>query len=287
VTQLQKLIECSSILTGKNDRTVFDEKSLRELADSIKDLGLQQLPVVRPVPEGFELVAGERRFRACSRILGWKQIEVNVKEGDERSASLAMLAENIGRKSLDPMDEAHAYQKRIDELGLTVAELAHAVSTTTIHIHNRVKLLKLIPDLQKLVRGTNLQLGYAQILADGNLTPAYQMLAFTKLRDNQKATPGWFRGIVGELQAQQNQGVLFNGPLFGDAEPEAEKVLAPDPPHPATTIPPKRGKSIKAIIRNQMEYWEQAAEQWGAMGKPFKKQECIAAALAIGQLVYG
>jgi ParB/RepB/Spo0J family partition protein len=283
---MQTEISCSMIFTGKNDRTVFDEKGLRELANSIHDIGLQQPIVVRPVNGGFELVAGERRYRACL-LLGKKKIPATISEVDEKTASLAMLAENTGRKSLDPMDEANAYQKRIDQFNLTIEEIAQAVSTSTIHIRNRLKLLKLIPELQKLVRGTNIQLGYAQIIADGNLTSAYQMLAFTKLRDNPKATPGWFRGIIGELQAQQNQGVLFNGPLFGDAEPQDQKVLAPDPPHPATTIPPKRGKSIKTIIRNQMEFWEDAAEQWGAMGKPFKKQECLAAALAIGQLVYG
>ena len=281
-------IPISQIIPGKNDRTVFDESGFRELAASIKEHGLIQPITVRAAGEGkqFEIIAGERRFRAC-KVLGWETIPAIITVLKDAEASAITLAENIARKSLDPIDEACAYQSRIESFGWSIEEISKYAGTSTIHIQFGLKVLKLIPEIQKLIRGGNIQIGYAQILADTNLDSNFQLIAFSKLRDNPKPTMGWFRSIVSELKEKQDQGVLFKGPLFDktyDAN-EFKTEDIPQPPHPETTTPPKIGRNYKEILLNQIDFWEEAAKQWDAIGKPFKRNECRSAAQALGQAI--
>jgi ParB/RepB/Spo0J family partition protein len=274
----------SQIVPGDNDRTIFDEQSLKELADSIKAHSLLEPIIVRYTQDckRFEIVAGERRYRAC-KILELETIPAIIKAIEDEEASAITLTENIARQSLDPIDEARAYQSRIDRFGWTIEGLAKHAGTSTIHIRFRLKLLKLEPEIQKLVRGGHLQIGYAQILADAELDSNFQLLAFSNLRDNPKPTPGWFRSIVDDLKVKQSQGQLFNGPLFDGIydTPDIQKKEIPEPPHPLTTIPPHVGKSLKQIISNQKAFWEGAADQWEALGKPFKRNDCKSAAQAL------
>jgi ParB/RepB/Spo0J family partition protein len=283
-----KDIPISQIIPGRNDRTIFDEKGLRELADTIKEQGLIQPITVRDGKDGkhFEIIAGERRFRAC-KLLGWKTIPVIVKDVKDESASAITLAENIARKSLDPIDEACAYQSRINSYGWSIEDLSKYAGTSAIHIQFRLKLLRLIPEIQKLIRGGNILIGYAQTLADADLDSNFQLLAFSKLRDNPKPTMGWFRSVVMELKEKQDQGVLFKGPLFDKthAANELQTKDVPEPPHPETTTPPKIGRNYKEILLNQINFWEEAAKQWDAMGKPFKRNECRSAAQALSQAI--
>ena len=281
-------IPISQIIPGKNDRTIFDESGLRELAHSIKEHGLIQPITVRYAEDGkqFEIIAGERRFRAY-KLLGWKTIPAIVTDLKDEDASAISLAENIARKSLDPIDEACAYQSRIECFGWSIGDLSKYAGTSTIHIQFRLKLLKLIPEIQKLIRSGNIQIGYAQILGDANLDSNFQLLAFSKLRDNPKPTIGWFRSIVLELKEKQDQGILFKGPLFDKmcASSEVETKNIREPPHPETTTPPKIGRNYKEILLNQINFWEEAAKQWDAMGKPFKRNECRSAAQALSQVI--
>src|SRR5579859_5699824 len=103
-------VRCDVIRAGNNDRTVFDETGLKGLASSIKDNGLAQPITVRPLPSEaspflYEIVAGERRFRACSQNLGWFEIPCIIKDLSDEEASGVMLAENTSRDDLDPIDE--------------------------------------------------------------------------------------------------------------------------------------------------------------------------------------
>ncbi len=277
-------IPISQIIPGKNDRTIFDEGGLRELADSIKEHGLIQPITLRHAKGGklFEIVAGERRFRAC-KVLGWQTIPAIVTDLKDEDASAITLAENIARKSLDPIDEGFAYQSRIESFGWSIEDLSKHAGTSTIHIQFRLKLLRLIPEIQKLIRGGNIQIGYAQILAGASLDSNFQLLAFSKLRDNPKPTTGWFRSIVLELKEKQDQGTLFKGLLFDktDVSNELQTKHIPEPPHPETTTPPKIGRNYKEILIHQINFWERAANQWDAIGKPFKRNECRIAAQAL------
>ena len=281
MNQVQTL-SVKEIRAGDNDRTVFQAAAIEELAQNIRQNGLIQPITVRTKDHGYEIVAGERRYRACANILGWDCIPAIVQDMDDEQASAVMLAENIARENLDPIDEAHAYARRMDRFGLTVDEVAEQAGVTTIRVRFRLKLLSLRADVQNLVRSDNLSIGYAQILADANLDANRQMLAVASLRDNPRATTGWFRGIVNGLLEQQAQGEMFDGGLFGGTQVAKvaphEKAL---PPTPATGQPPAKGSSVHELLSNQVTFWTEAADLWAELGKPFKKQECEAAAQAL------
>lgn len=279
-----QMLDTQEIIPGPNDRTIFDPSALKELAANINEHGLIQPITVRWVDEAgcYQIVAGERRYRACADILGWTEIPAIVKELDDKEASAIMLAENIARENLDPIDEARAYANRMHRYDLTVDDIAQQVGVSTIRIRFRLKLLSLRDDVQRLIRSGNLSIGYAQILADADLDHNRQMLALAKLRDNHSATPAWFRRVVNELLEQQAQGVLFEMPLFGGPLLEDIETSAPVlPPTPGDTIPPTKGSTPTEIIASQSSFWADAAAAWDALGKPFKRQECEAAAKAL------
>ena len=115
-----RTVQAALIVRGDNDRKHFDAEALAELAGSIERDGLAQPITVRPVATGLEIVAGERRFRAMTEVLGWTLIPAIVRELDDRAASAIMLAENLSRVDLDPVAEAEAYASRMEALDLTV-----------------------------------------------------------------------------------------------------------------------------------------------------------------------
>ena len=113
-------IPIDSIRRGDNDRQAFDQVALEELSESIRAHGLVQPITIRPMPDGhYQIVAGERRWRAC-KLLTWHEIPAIVRDLDDEAASAIMLAENIGRKDLNPIEEANAYHRRMDQFGWSV-----------------------------------------------------------------------------------------------------------------------------------------------------------------------
>jgi ParB family transcriptional regulator, chromosome partitioning protein len=144
-------------------RTEMDEKHLAELADSIRERGLVQPIVVRRKGYDFELIAGERRFQACRR-LGLAEIPAVIKDvPDDQLLELALI-ENIQREDLNPIDEARAYQKLIETLGLTQAAAAARVGKDRATVANSLRLLMLQDDIQKLVASGQLTAGHARAL---------------------------------------------------------------------------------------------------------------------------
>ena len=145
-------------------RRIFDEEKLRELAESIKEHGVVQPVVVRPVaPEKFELVVGERRFRACLS-LGMKKIPAVVKEFTNGQMMEIALVENIQRQDLNPVEEAMAYKRLMEEFNLTQEQVSQKVSKSRSFIANMVRLLNLPePILDKLSAG-QLTVGHARPL---------------------------------------------------------------------------------------------------------------------------
>lgn len=276
-------IDARLIVPGNNDRTIFNQAKLNELAASIKEHGLIQPITVRQLPdtELYQIIAGERRFRAC-QIAGLETVPCAILDVCDEEAAALMLAENTAREDLDPIDEALAYKSRMDAFGWTVADVAQKAGVSAVRVNFRLKLLTIRPDIQELVRKGQIALGYAQILADGNLDPNFQTIALGKLRDNPKPTPPWFRRIVNELLEKQAQGQLFNLPLMGGPVFETNQPQeVQEPPLPSTTIPPKSGKDAREVLTRQVGFWKEAAEAWNKLGKPFKRQECEAAAQAL------
>lgn len=124
-------------------RTDFDEKSITELSQTISEHGLLQPMVVRSYEDGqYEIIAGERRFRALKK-LNWKKVPVIVKElDDEETASMALI-ENVQRQNLNPVEEARAYRKVLDAEDITQVELANRLSKSQSYVANKLRLLAL------------------------------------------------------------------------------------------------------------------------------------------------
>ena len=147
-------------------RKEFDENALSELAQSISEHGLLQPLLVRPLPlGGYEIVAGERRYRAC-RMAGLTEIPVIIRELDETQTMELALIENLQREDLTPLEEAEGYSVLVDEHNMTQEEVARSVGKSRPAIANALRLLKL-PDSVK------------EYLKDGKIS-ASELIAFGK-----------------------------------------------------------------------------------------------------------
>ncbi len=144
-------------------RRSLDPASLAELKDSIGASGLLQPVVVRQLDEGFELVAGERRWRAV-RALGWKRIPAVVRTVDDRTLLTLALVENLQRASLSPIDEAQGYERLAHDFSLSHASIDEAVGRDRSTVANAVRLLKLPKAVQQLVASEALSAGHARAL---------------------------------------------------------------------------------------------------------------------------
>ena len=145
-------------------RRAFTEPELAELEASIKVSGLMQPVVVRAQSDGkWELVAGERRLRAVSR-LGWSEIPAVVRDFDDRAMLTLALVENLQRSDLNPLEEAEGYQRLIDEFGLTQQQVADAVGKDRTSITNLLRVLTLQPAVRQLVERGHITAGHARAL---------------------------------------------------------------------------------------------------------------------------
>lgn len=143
-------------------RRRFDEAALVELAASIKKQGMLQPLLVRPRGEGYELVAGERRFRAA-QMAGLDEVPVVVRELDDRTALELALVENLQREDLNPIEEALGYQRLVD-MGHAQSEIAEAVGKARSTVANALRLLQLDPDSQEALAAGRISAGHARAL---------------------------------------------------------------------------------------------------------------------------
>jgi ParB family chromosome partitioning protein len=144
-------------------RTYFYEESLRELSSSIKELGVIQPITVRKVGDLFQLVSGERRYRA-SKLIGNKSIPAYIRTANDQEMLEMALVENIQRKNLDPIEVALSYQRLIDEIQLTQEELSVRVGKKRSTVTNYLRLLKLDPILQTGMRDGFISMGHGRAL---------------------------------------------------------------------------------------------------------------------------
>jgi len=145
-------------------RRTFNEATLAELAASIKSTGLIQPIVVRPADQGYELVAGERRWRAA-KLAGLTEVAALVRRVDALSQAQMALVENIHREDLNPMDRALAYKTLLDQLGLTQNELADRLGEDRSKIANYLRLMDLGEPARQMLRDGLLSMGHAKVLA--------------------------------------------------------------------------------------------------------------------------
>ena len=161
----------------RQPRRTFDEDALDELAASIAEVGLLQPVVVRSLGAGrFELVMGERRWRACQRA-GLEYIPAIVRETHDNDMLRDALLENLHRQQLDPLEEAAAYQQLLDDFGATHEQLAQKVGRSRPHISNTLRLLNLPPAVQKRVAAGVISAGHARALLSLDDPQAQERLA--------------------------------------------------------------------------------------------------------------
>jgi ParB family chromosome partitioning protein len=144
-------------------RTYFDEDSLSELATSIRELGVIQPITVRKLGDTYQLVSGERRFRA-SKLIGNKTIPTYIRTANDQEMLEMALVENIQRKNLDPIEIALSYQRLIDEIQLTQENLSVRVGKKRSTVANYLRLLKLDPILQTGIRDGFISMGHGRAL---------------------------------------------------------------------------------------------------------------------------
>jgi len=157
-------LDIDRIQRGKyQPRQNFDQQSLQELADSIRSQGIVQPIVVRPEGDHFELVAGERRWRAA-QIAGLQKIPAVIRELDSKSAAAISLIENIQREDLNPLEESQALMRLIDEFDLTHQQVADSVGRSRASVSNLLRLLDLAEPVKDLVNRGLLDMGHARAL---------------------------------------------------------------------------------------------------------------------------
>ena len=144
-------------------RKNFDEDALQELADSIKQFGLLQPILVQDRKDHYEIIAGERRWRAC-KLAGLKEIPVIIKNYSEKEILEISIIENIQREDLNPIEEALGYKRLLTEFNLKQDEVAERVSKSRVAITNAIRLLKLSERVQQMVIDDMISTGHARAL---------------------------------------------------------------------------------------------------------------------------
>ena len=196
-------------------RKVFDEESLAELAESIKEVGVLQPLTVKEVENGYEIIAGERRWRAA-RIAGLATVPVIIKEYSELESLEAALIENLQRVDLNPMEEAQTYKKLSENFNLSQEEIASRVGKSRAVIANAMRLLNLDSRVQDYVREGRLSNGHARTLLGISDANAQYELAEKIIED--------------ELSVRQTEEIVkqFNEPKKEESEPVKNGVKNPE-----------------------------------------------------------
>ncbi len=190
--KLDRIRPCS--LQPRKD---FSEEALRELADSIKEQGIVQPLIVRERDGSYELIAGERRWRA-SQLVGLSEVPVIVREADDRAVLEMALIENLQRENLNAIEEAQGYAQLVAQFSLTQEEVAVKVGKSRAVVANSLRLLKLSPEIQGFIRSGRLSVGHAKVILGLTSEPNQKLAAERIIKDalNVRQT----EGLVSKLQ---------------------------------------------------------------------------------------
>lgn len=174
-------VRVSDIVPNKlQPRTIFQDEALHDLASSIKVHGVLQPLAVRALGDGkYELIAGERRFRAA-KLAGLKHVPVVVREADNRQALEIALVENIQREDITPLECARAYKRLSEEFSLTQEEIAEKVGKARVTVANSIRLLKLPQRIQEGLEKMAITEGHARALL-GLATDAHRLAVFDQI----------------------------------------------------------------------------------------------------------
>ncbi len=199
-------VPVGEILPGAmQPRNGMDDDTLNELAESIRENGIMQPLVVRPREGGYELIAGERRWRA-SQMAGLATVPIVIRDVDDRTALELALVENLQRENLDPIEEAKGYAQLMDQFDLTQEEIATKVGKNRATVANTLRLIKLPAEVQAYVRNGLFSSGHAKAIL--GLKNAKDQIAAAK------------RVIKKELSVRQTEELVA---ALGQATPDKTK----------------------------------------------------------------
>ena len=217
-------------------RRTFTEPELAELEASIRASGLLQPIVVRARPAGgWELVAGERRLRAATRI-GWTEIPAVVRDFDDRAMLTLALVENLQRADLNPLEEAEGYQRLIDEFGLTQQQVADAVGKDRTTVTNLLRVLTLPTAIRQLVERGHITAGHAR--------------ALLPIKDEQRQLELANEIVARQLSVREVESRARE--LNGDNEGKARSATAEPPVVPTSNTDPAI-RRIEELLRKRLQ----------------------------------
>lgn len=202
-------------------REHFDEETLASLAASIAEVGVVQPVIVRKTLEGYEIIAGERRWRAAQRA-GLRKVPALVRDADDKVALEAAVVENVHREDLNALEEAAAYRQLMDDFGLTQSDVAARVGRSRSTVANTVRLLNLIPAVQRLVVEGCLSAGHGRALLTIEDETVQQSLAEEIVRECLTVRETERRAAEVHATAEQE---AASDPVDGE-EPSADGVTA-------------------------------------------------------------
>ncbi len=225
---------------SRQPRSSFPEAGITELAASIQEVGILQPLVVRPIPGGFELIAGERRLRAAKEA-GLERVPVLIRQaGEDESMELA-LVENLQRENLSPLETAAAYQALMDGFGLTKERLARRLGKSRAAVTNTLRLVHLPEGIQALLSDGKLSEGHARALL--GLETEEQMTRLASKVEAEKLSVRKTEELVRELQGsprETSHSTSQVGTTIPDEFHEASRLM-----HEAIELP-VRVKSLKS-----------------------------------------
>ena len=180
-------------------RKDFTAEALQELAASIKEQGIVQPLIVRDRQTHYELIAGERRWRAA-QLLNLAEVPIIVREADDRSVLELALIENLQRENLNPMEEALGYSQLVEQFQLRQEDVATKVGKSRVAVANSLRLLKLAPEIQVYVRDGRVSVGHAKVILGLTLSEQQKLAAERVLKDG--LTVRQTEELVSRLQNQ-------------------------------------------------------------------------------------
>jgi len=193
-------------------RKEFRPEALEELAESIRQQGIIQPLVVRQKGSDFELIAGERRWRAAG-LAGLKEVPVIIREADDLSVLELALIENLQRENLNPLEEALGYEQLIEQFKLRQEDVAAKVGKSRAVVANALRLLKLTPELQAHLRDGRVSVGHAKVILALS-SPVHQKLAAERII-KESLSVRQTEELVSRLQTEKPAGASSNGTKAG------------------------------------------------------------------------
>ena len=222
-----QVLKISQVEPNRNQpRKQFDKESLQELAGSIKQYGIIQPIIVAKKEDYYEIIAGERRWRAA-KMAGLKEVPVVIKEYSEKEIAEISLIENIQRENLNPIEEAKAYKSLIEEYDLTQEELSERISKSRTQITNTMRLLKLHDKVQKMLIDGSISAGHARALLGLEIQEEQLLTAQKIVAENLsvRQTEDLVRQINNPPKSKKASSKIKNSVFYKDLERRMTEAL--------------------------------------------------------------